>query len=436
MTASAHSVFDLVAAQPWAIVPETLKTIAAIARRENDSPAAVEARLGRPLQNARAVTMRDGVALVPVTGPVFRYANLFTQISGATSLDVLARDFTTAVDDAAVKSVVLVVDSPGGQANGIAELASMIRAGAGKKPVVAYVDGAAQSAAYWLASAASEVIASPTAMLGSIGAVVALDTEKRKGTMEIVSSQSPNKRPDVTTEAGRAQIQTLIDSLAQVFLDDVARYRGTDTATVLADFGQGASFIAADAVRRGMADRVSTLEAVIAGLAGSPAKKGESYMATENGTPAAEKPAIDRAYLAANHPDLLAACQVEGASAERKRILDIQGLAMRGHEALVADLVADGQTSAPEAAVKILAAEKAANERRAGDLRAAAPQPVADVPAPDDKGAGIDPDAPIETRAKAQWDRDPALRAEFGKFETYLAYATADAAGTVKLLTK
>lgn len=436
MTASAHSVFDLVAAQPWAIVPETLKTIAAIARRENESPEAVEARMGRPLQNARAVSMRDGVALVPVTGPVFRYANLFTQVSGATSLDVLARDFTAAIDDAAVKAIVLVMDSPGGQANGIAELAAMIRAGAGKKPVVAYVDGAAQSAAYWLASAASEIIVSSTAMLGSIGAVVALDTQKSKGTVEIVSSQSPNKRPDVTTEAGRAQIQTLIDSLAQVFLEDVARYRGTDAATVLAEFGQGASFIASDAVRRGMADRVSTLEEVIAGLAGSPAKKGAPYMAIENGTPAAATPAIDRAYLAANHPDLLAACQTEGATAERKRILDIQALAMRGHEALVADLVADGQTSAPEAAVKILSAEKSANERRATDLRAAAPQPVADVPVPDDNGAGIDPDAPIETRAKARWERDPDLRAEFGAFDTYLAYAKAEAAGTVKLLSK
>lgn len=159
-------------------------------------------------------------------------------------------------------------------------------------------------------------------------------------------------------------------------------------------------------------------------------------MATEHGTPAAEKPAIDRAYLAANHPDLLAACVAEGSAAERSRILAIQALGMRGHEAMVAEFVADGQTSAPEAAVKILSAEKAANERRAGDLRAAAPQPVADVAAPDDKGAGIDPEAPIETHAQARWDRDPDLRAEFGAFNTYLAYAKAEAAGTVKLLSK
>jgi len=228
MTASAQrSAFDLVASQPWAIMPETLETIASIARREGEGVEAVEARLGRPLQNARTVSVRDGVAVVPVNGPIFRYANLFTQISGATSLEVLATDFTAALDDPNVKAVVLAMDSPGGQANGIAEFAQMVRAA--KKPVVAYVDGSAASAAYWIAAAADRVVMSKTGMVGSVGAVVGISTKKDEGTVEIVSSQSPNKRPDVTTDQGRAQIQTLIDSLAQVFVEDVAAYRNTDT---------------------------------------------------------------------------------------------------------------------------------------------------------------------------------------------------------------
>jgi ClpP class serine protease len=428
----AHA-FDLVAREPWAIVPEVLETIAAISRRENESIESVESRLGRPLQNARAVTMRDGVALVPVTGPVFRYANLFTQISGATSVDVLARDFTQALDDPAVKALVLVVDSPGGQANGISELAEMIRAGAGRKPVVAYVDGAAQSAAYWLASAAGEVVASRTAMLGSIGAVVAIDANKRQGTVEIVSSQSPNKRPDVTTEAGRAQIQTLIDSLAQVFVEDVGTFRKVESATVLSDFGQGASFIASEAMRRGMVDRISTLEDVIAGLSGAPAKKGDPYMAHEDGKPDAAKPAIDRAYLAANHPDLIQALQSEGAAAERERILAIQALAMPGHDALLAELVADGKTTAPEAAVQLLAAEKAANQTRAEQLRAAAPQPVAHAAAPDEPTAQ-DSHLPVEDRAKANWEKDPDLRDEFKSLGAYTAYLKNHEAGRARVL--
>lgn len=427
------SAFDLVASQPWAIAPDVLETIAAIARRENGDIEAVEARIGRPLQNARSVSVRNGVAIVPITGPVFRYANLFTQISGATSLEVLARDFTAAVDDPAVKSIVLNIDSPGGQANGIAEFAALVRAA--KKPVTAYVDGMAASAAYWIAAAADRIVMSKTGMAGSIGAAMALSTGKDKNAVEIVSSQSPNKRPDVTTDAGRAQIQTLIDSLAQVFVEDVAAYRGVTVETVLADFGQGAVFIAADAQARGMADGIDTLENLIAGLSGTTAK-GDPLMANENGTQAADKPVIDRAFLAANHTELLSAIQAEGAEAERSRILAVQAQAkgFPGHDDLVASLVADGKTTGPEAALQILAAERGKGAERIKALRADAPEPVAHA-APDDDAQAAS--LPIDEQAKADWDKSADTRAEFGDhFGAYLAYRKADAAGQIKTVSR
>lgn len=427
------SAFDLVASQPWAITPDMLETIAAIARGEGEGVEALEARLGRPLQNARTVTVRDGVAVVPVTGPIFRYANLFTEISGATSLEVLAKDFTSALDDPNVKAVVLAMDSPGGQANGIAEFAQMVRAAS--KPVVAYVDGSAASAAYWIAAAADKVVMSKTGMVGSVGAVFSASVVKDKNTVEIVSSQSPNKRPDVMTEPGRAQMQALIDSLAQVFIEDVAAYRNTDTQTVLTSFGQGAMFIAADAVKRGMADEVSTLEAVIAGLSGK-TTKGAS-MSASAGTPAPEKPAIDRAYLAANHPELLTALHAEGATAERARILGIQALAIPGHEALVAALVEDGHTTAAEAAVQILQAEKKANKTRADNMAADAPAPAPFAAAPEGGAGEPAAEASIEERAQSAWDKDADLRAEFGgAFASYLSYRKAEEAGRVKTLSK
>lgn len=58
--------FDLVSREPWAITPDMLNTIAAIARREHEGPEAVEARQGRPLQNSRTVTQRGNVAYPPI----------------------------------------------------------------------------------------------------------------------------------------------------------------------------------------------------------------------------------------------------------------------------------------------------------------------------------------------------------------------------------
>jgi ClpP class serine protease len=428
---SRHSAFELIASQAWAIEPGTLETIVSIARRENDSIESVEARLGRPLQNTRKVTLRENIAIIPLTGPVFRYANLFSDISGATSLEMLARDFATAQDDPAVKHIVLNIDSPGGQATGIAEFAQMIRAS--RKPVTAYVDGSAASAAYWIAAAAGRIVMSKTAMVGSIGAVLSIDARRDDSKIEIVSSQSPAKRADVTTDAGRAQIQTLIDALAQVFVDDVAAYRGVSTATVLEKFGQGAVFLGADAVSRGMADEVGTLETLIAGLtAGTTTGTGGPLMAEAN-TPTPAPGSIDRAFLSTHHPDIVAALMNEGAQAERSRILDVEAQALAGHESLIAQLKSDGKTTGPMAAVQILAAEKAKIGAHASALRADAPA-VLPPATPANDSATPQADAPVEARAQATWDKDADIRAEFGSFATYLAFATASSAGHVKVL--
>lgn len=425
------SAFDLVAAQPWAMTPAMLETISSIARRENESPEAVEARLGRPLQNTRTVSLRGDVAVVPVSGPMLRYANMFSRVSGATSLEQLAQDFTTAADDPAVRAIVLNFDSPGGQASGIAEFAQMVRAAA--KPVVAYVDGSAASAAYWIASAANEIVISKTGEVGSIGAVVAIDTGKKSsGAIEIVSSQSPKKRVDVTTDEGRSLIQARIDAFAQVFIEDVARYRGVDVATVLEKFGQGDMRMGEAAVALGMADRVGTLEEVIAGLqaAKSPpfSVKGTTAMNLEE--------------LRAAHPDLCAALIAEGetngAQAERQRILDVEAQALPGHETLIAALKADGKTTGPMAAVAVLAAERKLAADRGLAVHADAPPPVPHAAAPGaeaDAAAAAEAALPLDERCKAAWEKNASLRAEYGDdYGSYLAFERANASGRVKVL--
>jgi signal peptide peptidase SppA len=272
---------DLAASVPWAIRPEALEAILTIAAREDipqdvvarlmtsGSTEAVAAKLGKPLDNTRSVTVRDGVAIIPIAGPIFRHANLFSEISGATTTEAVAQDLATALATPAVRAILLEVDSPGGEVAGISELAAMIRAATAEKPVTAYIDDLGASAAYWLASAAGSIVAAPTAVLGSLGVVAVMrDPSKTKSTdLEFVSSQSPNKRPDLTTEAGKAQVQATVDALADVFVADVARYRGTSVETVLSDFGQGGVFVGQQAVDAGMADAIGSHEQTLRDLA-------------------------------------------------------------------------------------------------------------------------------------------------------------------------
>lgn len=273
---------EFVRNQPWAITRDALETILAIAARENASPDAVAAELGRPLENTRTVTIRDGVAVIPVTGPMFRYANLFSQVSGATSYEQLATEFTAAVRNPDVRAIVLSVDSPGGEVNGAAELAGMIYGARGSKPIVAHISGFGASAAYWLASAADELVASETALVGSLGVIMAvgetggdsIDPMTGRRESEFVSSQSPAKAVDLSDQEDRARLQGIADALADVLLTDVSRHRGISKKRVESDYGRGAVLVGQSALRAGLVDRIGTFEGVIAELARAAGRAG------------------------------------------------------------------------------------------------------------------------------------------------------------------
>jgi signal peptide peptidase SppA len=273
---SAFRVLNELHDRPWAITPRALQTLIDVAEREPQDVDldAVATKLGRPLDNnSWTSTVRDGVAILNVEGPIFRYANLFTTISGATSVEGLAADFQSALDSGSVKQILLNVNSPGGQVDGIQELADLIRAGSSQKPVTAYVDGLAASGGYWLAAAAPTIIAAESSLLGSIGVVASVrdnrSAQERQGvrTYEIVSSKSPYKRPDASTDEGRAVILEMVDALAEIFIGRMAAFRSTTVENVEQKFGQGKTLIASRAVAAGMADEIGSFEPLVARLA-------------------------------------------------------------------------------------------------------------------------------------------------------------------------
>jgi ClpP class serine protease len=431
----------------WAILPGMLETILAIAMAENESPQAVAEQLGRPLQNTRTVTNRDGVAILPVSGPIFRYGNLLTEISGATSVEVLATDFRAALDNPDIRGIVLEIDSPGGQINGISEFADQVAAAG--KPTVAYISDLGASAGYWIASAADQVIIRDTAAAGSVGVVATLRRDKKDDRIQIVSSQSPRKRVDPETADGRAVLQAVVDDIAAVFIDRVASYRDVSAEHVLEHFGQGGLLVGQNAVRAGLADGLGSLESIIAGLAGKSRGKTMPKI-TEAAQAAKTYTRADRADFAAEHPELFAEFKkdedeafalgkaegkTKGAEEERARIKAVKAVLLAGHEGLIEGLMFDGKTTGPEAAALVIEAERSKRTLHLKAMREDAPPPVAHSVAPQGEGAPSDAALPLDERCKRAWDRDPNLRAEFGdRFETYLAFSRAEEKGSVKIL--
>ena len=253
--------------QPWAITEEALETILSIAARNNERPDTVVSKLGRELSQHYVSATDAGVAEIHVVGPLFKYANLFTLISGATSYERITKDIKTAMQDDAVNTVILNIDSPGGEVNGCSELAQLIYSYRGKKPILAYASGDCASGAYWIASACDQIIAADTACLGSIGVVAIVGKPQGgEGVLEFVSSQSPHKRLNLESKADRLRMQDRVDTLANVFIERVALHRGVSTNVVENEFGQGDTFIGASAVEAGLADEVGSLDGIFQNL--------------------------------------------------------------------------------------------------------------------------------------------------------------------------
>ena len=390
---------------PWAIEPAKLLEIQAIyathLRGEKIDIAGVEAKLGRPLANEpQAYVIQDGVAIIPVEGVIAKRANLFSQISGGASAELVGRDFKDALADPAVHSIVLTIDSPGGTVDGTITLANLIAASS--KPVLALASGTMASAAYWIGSAANAVyITDATTIVGSIG-VVATHTDVSKSqelegvkTTEIFAGQYKRIASSYAplSKEGRQTMQDQVDYTYSLFVSAVAKQRGVSEDKVLKDMADGRIFIGQQAIDAGLVDGVSTLDALVkqlnasreSGTTGahrakpgaSTSRAGVAHIPTP--TQGAVMP-ITREQIAAEAPDVLAAIQAEGASQERQRIQSVEAQAIPGHDKLIAALKFDGKSTGGDAAMAVLAAEKQSRTTAASALASDAPNPLPVVP--------------------------------------------------------
>lgn len=238
------------------------------------TPQAVQFESGTPVQDDYAWTQREGVAIVGFRGPVVRYGGMLSAISGVASVGLLAQSMKQALSWPSVKGIIVNFDSPGGDTTSLAETAYWIyQARAQGIPIIAYVDGSCCSAAYWLASACHEIVISRNGIAGSIGCCLAVQDDTKAMEMEgirefhFVSSQSPNKWLKVTTKAGQDQRQSLVDAMAQVMGEQIAKFRGVSIDTVWGKYGGGDVKIGQDAVNAGLVDRMGDFESLLAQLA-------------------------------------------------------------------------------------------------------------------------------------------------------------------------
>jgi len=262
---------------------------------------------------------------------------------------------------------VLNFDTGGGEATGIGELAEQIRMC--NKHTIAYVDGMSASAGYWLASACDKIVAHETAYVGSIGVVFAfLDTTKLQENMgveqiEIVSTLSPKKRIDPKSDDGRAEIQTLADDLAEIFVSNVAKYRSTTADVVKKEFGQGGLLIASKALEANMIDKISTFEALIEDLLQGDLMQEENNRSGASVSAPANNPITAEAFKSAN-PEAYAEIFNAGATAERERIQSIAAIDAPHYQSVITEHMFNGTSTVKDVKVALFDAQKEAVEQK------------------------------------------------------------------------
>lgn len=268
--------------QPWAIHKPVGDALWAILSRralgmrlpEEDVQAVVAGRAA----HVSASTAPTAIAVIPVMGVIAHRAALVTGVSQprGTGTDALTDEFRQALRDPQVGAIVLDVDSPGGGVFGVPELAREIRDARGKKPIVAVANALAASAAYWIASAADEMVVTPSGEVGSIGVYAmhedwskAMERQGVAATFVHAGRFKVEGHPFAPLDDdARAKMQADVDAYYDMFVAGVAKGRGLPRATVRGEaFGEGRLLMAQEAVANGLADRVATLDDVLGELA-------------------------------------------------------------------------------------------------------------------------------------------------------------------------
>jgi signal peptide peptidase SppA len=262
---------------PWAIIPEKLTEIQEIyfthLRGEKIDLKIIEAQSGMKIEKKSQGYQKHGrVAVIQIEGVIAKKMNLFLDISGGASTQLIERDFRDAMADEEVDSILVAIDSPGGAVDGTQELANVIHRARGQKKIVAYTDGSMASAAYWIGSAADQIfISGDTVEIGSIGVVAQhVDISRAQESQGVkVTEVTAGKYKRIASqyaplsEEGRAVIQEIVDDIYTAFVNDVARNRNTSADDVLKRMADGKIFIGRKAIGAGLVDGVSTFTDLI-----------------------------------------------------------------------------------------------------------------------------------------------------------------------------
>lgn len=231
-------------------------------RRASNAPIVFSA--SGPINDAKLIynaqlTPANSIALLKLSGAMRVNDGL-----SSSGIESLVKDLRAAYENPNISSIILEINSGGGEATAGAMLKNAIQER--NKPVISYAWMAA-SAAYLAASATDEIIAANDgAQFGSIGVLFSLDKRflqaYTENSIDVYASKSPEKNAAFrkAQDGDFSKFIELADEHATVFQNEIKAMRPLKgSESKINSTLNGAMFFANDAKSRGLVDNIGNL---------------------------------------------------------------------------------------------------------------------------------------------------------------------------------
>ena len=299
----------------------------------------------------------SGISVVSVIGP--------TRASywAAGTYSRLRARLEALMDNDDVKCIVLDINSPGGDVNGLFECCDYVFKAKDIKPIYAHVTGMCCSAAYAIAASCTEISATDTSEIGSVGVYAeAWDDEewmKKNGILARIfrSKNAEKKNQSPFSEEGAKDLQEKIDYYEDCFYTALSKGRAMDKEKCVEDFGHGAVFMASDALSRNMIDSIVSYDELINKLASSENEEEVEGDDMDFTTMTAEERTSAFQALVQAEPSLLAEVEERARTAERERINALNAERNEANAEIIDKAIAEG-TELNAIAMELYKAEK------------------------------------------------------------------------------
>ena len=247
------NIIDFLSGSIWLTTPEHMDVVARISNSilagKNDElrdqfllaeePEAVEhGEISMDDRNLfrGGIKIENGVADIPLRGTIGPKFNMMSALSGGVSTELLTSNIRalTLRDD--VHTFLLDIDSNGGSVHGIEAVAIALRAArAAGKRVYSFAGYNMNSAAYWIGSAADKIFATPTSIIGSIGAIFKLEQASKEDQERMIIIRSVEGKANVNpfeplSKKARKRVESQLDSIHASFVEAVSLNRNISMA--------------------------------------------------------------------------------------------------------------------------------------------------------------------------------------------------------------